>query len=360
MFTHMLKTSDPIRSAWQWVVLLVLFGFPLACDRNPTAPVSTPRPSIETSLLPLGVPSVFDGSHYLGLDLNYAVQFQYGLSAKAVLVSNHLYGWRAQVGNQLYPIDMQRAVHDLYGWDYTLAAVGVGPYDWRAVNFWAMSSPYTYTVLPVMLIASDYFYDVGAVQRGLTNFESVLITTRNWYAKAMTTYGGPSKTFRLLQPLVVFNQSSRTAAQWNALSYQVGASGLVSAAVQEYYNSYVTVPYGVRQVLVPFTGSNTGVSGLGGFNSYDFRAVAPPQASGVTCPATGALSALCTSATYWVGHELGRSLGLSETSCGPTPWGTPLCATSIMNTPATALDEPQDAALTPDEIQTLFSTGYFF
>jgi hypothetical protein len=376
MLAHILKTSDPVRSAWRWVVLLVLLSSPLGCDQNPAAPTTWPGPRAEASLLsPIGSitsPSVFDGSHYLGLDLNYAVQFQYGTTAKAVLVFNHLFGWRAQVGTQLYPIDMQRAVHDLYGSAYRLAAVGVGAYDWRAVNLYQFSTNYTYpyvvtrTVLPVMIIASDYFYNVGAVQQALANFESVLTRTRTWYAQAMTTYGGPSMTFRLLQPLVVFNQSSYTAAQWNALATGLSTSNFLNAAVQEYSNAYTQGPNNLlRAVVIPFTGLNTGVSGRGGgfyvgsdpINNYFSLAVGAPQAGSETCPATGTLDASCSSASYWIGHELGRAFGLQECA-EPNPG---LCQYSIMfDFPAYLSPSLGNPFLTPDQITALANTGFLF
>jgi len=75
---------------------------------------------------------VFDNSQYFPIDVQHAVQQQYGSAYTAVQVSNHLYGWRAKYKywtGGLSSIDMARAVRDQYGSGYVLGAVGVGIND---------------------------------------------------------------------------------------------------------------------------------------------------------------------------------------------------------------------------------------
>jgi hypothetical protein len=343
MFTQRLKTSDPMRSAWRWVALLVLLGSPLACDRTPTAPLTS---GAQGSLLAITrVPAGFESSEYFPIDVQRAAQAQYGSSATAVAIVDHLYGWRAQVGGQLYSIDMARAVASQYGSGYVLGAVGVGSYDWRAVHWSALSDK----VLPVMPIGSDYFWNVAAVRTGLANFKSVLITIDNWY------FWRAGATFRVLQPLVVFLQSSRTGAQWNALAdssaIQAYRYSFLYAVIAEYKRAYPAPGGSLPVALVPFTGSSPDVwLGAADYTGY---AVAPPRASSITCPASGTLDARCSDATYAIGHELGHAFGLSH-SCDAYP-SDPNCAQSIMQ-----YGKPQSAILLSGEISTLRATPFFF
>ncbi len=345
MLTQKRKMSALIRGAWRRAALLLLVGAPLACDPTPTAPTS--QASAETSLLfpPIREFSLFDNSQYYAIDVNRAAQQQYGPTARATQICGHLYCWRAVVNGQQYSIDMQRAVAEQWGSGYVLGAVGVGIYDWRAVHWSALADE----VLPVMPIASDYFWDVTAVEGGLANFRSVLVATRNWYQLRA------GKTFRLLQPLVVFLQSSQTAAQWNALSNITAIDGhrydFLYAVIAEYQRSYPAPSRALPLALVPFTGNSPDVwLGAADYTGY---AVAPPRATSITCPATGPLDYRCSDATYAIGHELGHAFGLQH-SCTVYP-SDPNCAHSIMQ-----VGHPQDAILLPGEITSLLATPFFF
>jgi hypothetical protein len=362
MFSHTLTSSDLIRHAarhaWGRAALLALLAFPLACDRDATGPEAglpvRPEASIFTPVLPSLLPPDFDASQYFGLNVALAARQQYGSAATVVTVSNHLYGWRAVVGGRRYSIDMQRAVRDQFGSGHILGAVGVGIYDWRAVR----TQGWVNRVLPVMPIASDYFYNVDAVRTGLANLRSVLITTRNWYGWRV------GKTFRMLQPLVVFNQSSRTAAQWNALAASTAAPGHTfdfwTAAVTEFFNQYPTyLPGGSAMVIVPFTGASPdvtfGANGASGAPDHP-KTVGAPQAASITCPSTGPLDARCAEATYWIGHSLPFTFldgeGINY-SCVAYP-GDPNCSQSILQD-----GRPWDAILLPGEITKLQASLFF-
>jgi len=214
-------------------------------ERHRAAAVIPAQPSASILPPPPKLPP-FDGSQYSSIDVQAAAQRQYGPSATAVVVSSHLYGWRAKVGTQLYSIDMQRTVRDQFGSGYILGAVGVGIYDWRAVRVSGLQN----RVLPVMAIAYEYFYDVDAVRTGLANFQSVLITTRNWYAARA------GKAYRMLEPLVVFNQSPVTAGQWKTLAANTALPGHTfdfwTAALAEWERAYPAVlPVLASRVIVP-------------------------------------------------------------------------------------------------------------
>ena len=260
----------------------------LACGRDVTAPVG--------QLADRATGVTFDTTAYFPIDVQRAARQQYGSSAKAVRVSRHLYGWRAKVGGYDHSIDLTRAVRDQYGPDYVLGAVGVGVYDWRAVHWSALSG----RVLPVMPIASDHFFNVESVAWGLANFESVLVTIRNWYASRV------GKTFHLLQPLIVAVQSSRTAVQWNALSNSTTDSqhryGLLYAAVSEYRRTYPEPSSVLRVVIVPFTGNSPDVW-LGAAGQAAYAVIPPPRAVSCAQPMERSMLAALTrptrSVTSW-------------------------------------------------------------
>ena len=372
-FTRMAKRVAP----------LALLGAALACDRTPTAPPPPPPPRIMTSL---GLPQLgtgFDGSQYFGINVQLAAQQQHGSSATAVQVSGHLYGWRAQVGSAQYSIDMRRAVRDQFGSDYVLGAVGVGIYDWRAVHWSALSQyPNEFVVIPVMPIASDRFFDVTAVAQGLANLKSVLLATRNWYALRV------GKTFRMLQPLVVFNQWPMTSTQWD------GYSASNAAAYQDYaWNAYASVypqpvPYipgaegagVVAAVGADVTEFQVGdrVAWATGTASYaqkvavdaaiavpvasspPFRpvfAITAPIASSIGCPTTftNPQDFHCSAAEYDIGHWLGVTLGLADCVTNPTLNECVNSGGSIMQ-----VAEPWLAGLTAIEIAKLSESPFFF
>ncbi len=280
---------------------------------------------------------------YLPLDLTRAAQEQYGRSATAVATGDHLYSWMAKVRTELKPLDLSRAVTSQYGVSYTLVAVGVGLWDWRAVNLSSLPR----TVLPVMAVASDRFFNVRGVRSGLSRYVSVLSTMRNWY-KARD-----GKTFRLLQPLVV--PTNRTSDEWNRLSASTADPAhrfdLLFEAIAAYRAHLPARTENLRVTIAPFSGSNP--EAWLGAASIDGFAVAPPRATSVSCPLGPPLDEGCSDATYALGHELGHTFGLPH-SCDAYPTD-PNCGRSIMQT-----GKPWEAILLPGEVSQLDRSGFFF
>jgi hypothetical protein len=112
--------------------------------------------------------ATFVDTFYKAIDLNAAVKAQYGSTATAVQTGQHLYNWAAQVNGQNQPLDLNLAVSTQYGTGYRLVHTGVHAYDWAAVRFTDLDLH----VLPVLLIASDKFYDITGVQTGIARLRS--------------------------------------------------------------------------------------------------------------------------------------------------------------------------------------------
>ena len=345
--------TSPLLRAHRRPALLLLATLLAACERSPTAPeiaAKTMRPAESLLLTPeTRLPNLaptFDGSAFFPIDVNRAAQQQYGASATAVMVMDHLYGWKASVGGQLYAIDMARAVEMQYGSGFVLGAIGVAAYDWRAVRWSDLNN----RVIPVMPVASDFFWNVSAVRTGLANFKSVLVTIQNWYDLRA------GQTFHYTLPLIVPLQSTRTSAQWNALSTATADPDhrwdLMNAAIDEYRRSYPRPGSAQKTIIVPFTGASPDVW-LGAASTDGRYAVAPPRAASLTCPASGTLDSRCADATYAVGHELGHTFGLQH-SCDAYP-SDATCSNSIMHT-----GKPWSAILLAGEIATLTPQTFFW
>jgi hypothetical protein len=283
-------------------------------------------------------PTGYESHAFRPIDVLRAAREQYGPLATVTAVGDHLYSWRAVVYGALLGIDMRRAVTAQYGASYTLVAVGVHKYDWKAVRFADLQR----VVLPVMLVASDRWYDVAGVQTGLARFRSVLTATQNWYrARA-------GATFRLVQPVVVY--TPQTSAQWRSISESTTTAAHRWALLNrstEAYGANLPAPHSSLRVwIAQYVGNGTDVW-LGGASVGRF-AVGTPRATSVTCPATGPLNALCADATYVMGHEGGHAFGLAH----PT-------TAADMNRSIMGIAKPWAAVLLASEVQGLLGTGFF-
>jgi hypothetical protein len=390
MFHHTLKIPDPILRAWRWLVLLALLGVPLACDDDsPTAPKTRLPTHMETSLqsqfLNLISLPVFDASPYYQIDYERAARAQWGPSAFAVQdpsVGDHLYCWRAQVGNSLYPLDLRRAVAEQFGPGYVLGAVNITCPSWRAVHWSAL----THEVLPVMVIASDYFFNVDAVIGAMANFQATLGSIQAWYGSALAAGSGRTpgyilSSLHMLQPLVVFNQSSYTAAQWNAFSAQGssapfydGGTTLADMGWNAYQTAYPPNDLGgsdgkaVRVLISVFTGNSPTVDGgtgwlpdmVGFTNVRAAFAVVPPIVTSLGCPwgtggsglnPTPGADSPCQESTYLVAHELGYSFGLQ--SCAA--YDLACLRNTIMG-----FAEPPYATLSSAQAAATQTSGFFY
>jgi len=292
--------------------------------------------------VPVEPPSSFERQFYQGLDLDRAAKEEHGPLARIVSTGEHAYDWKAQVGRELLGIDLNRAVRNQYGPDYSLVMTGVHRFDWKAFR---AAEPDRY-VLPVMLIASDRFFDIDGVAKAVARYRSVLGRVQGFYNARV------DGVLHFLQPLVL--PTTLTSAQWNALSAQTAQPAdryvLLNQTIQTYEQQLPPAAANLRVVLSIYTGDSAGVwLGAASIGRY---AMAPPRATSLDCPATGPLDALCADSAYAVGHELGHTFGLGHT-CDEFP-GHPDCGKSIMQ-----VGRPPEAILLQREVSILLASGFF-
>lgn len=311
------------------------------------------------TMVPARAASGFDGSYLRPIDVAREAREEYGSSAAVTSLCDHLNCWRAKVNGQLRGLDLTRAVQSQYGSGYKLVAVGLHLYDWRAISLPRAN----YIVQPVIEVASDRWLDVAGVDQGLASFRSVLTTTQNWYSYRA------GKTFHPLTPIVI--QSDYTSQQWiddaastaqpcydgNNTHWDCPRYNLLRHS-QEQYLKRLPQPGTDNRLRAQL--SSLAVSQyvgyapdvwLGAADGGQF-AMAPPRATSVSCPASGAQDSRCADATYAIGHELGHAFGLDH-SCHAYP-SDPNCGKSIMET-----RKPWDAILLQGEIDHLIGSSYF-
>ncbi|HVR75508.1 MAG TPA: hypothetical protein VMT52_14325 [Planctomycetota bacterium] len=291
---------------------------------------------------PVEPASAFEGQYYKSLDLDRAVEEEHGPLATLVSAGDHLYDWKARVGRELRSIDIRRAVTKQYGAAWSVVTTGVHRFDWKAFLF---SEP-DFVVLPVMLVASDRFFDIAGVAHGLNRYRSALGRVQGWYNSRV------EGTLRFLQPIVL--GTSLTSAQWNDLSALTAEEATRFALLEqclEAYEGQLPKPgANLRVVISVYTGDSADVwLGAAATGRY---AMAPPRATSLDCPAQGPLDSECADAAYAIGHELGHTFGLGHT-CDDFP-GHPGCSQSIMQT-----GRPPQAILLQREICVLLESPFF-
>ena len=287
-------------------------------------------------------PSSFEAQFYKSLDIQAAAKEQFGFLAVAVATGDHAYDWKAQVGREQNGLDLKRAVANQYGPEYSLVMTGVHKFDWKAFRF---AEPDRY-VLPVMLIASDFTFDIDGVAEAVTRYRTVLGRVQGFYNARV------DGVLHFLQPLVL--PTSLTSAQWNALSAQTAQDAdryvLLNQTIQSYEQQLPPPADNLRVVLSIYTGDSQDIW-LGAASTGKYS-MGPPRATSLGCPAAGSLDANCSDAAYAIGHELGHTLGLGHT-CDEFPEHAD-CGQSIMQT-----GHPPEAILLQREIVILIESGFF-
>lgn len=136
---------------------------------------------------------------YMGIGdqfyLDAAVK-QYGSGTTLWPNSGHAYQWNAKRPNneQRYPIGLQAYSDSKYAsnWRVTMAE-GVDKYAWR----WLNTDLWSYHVIPVMFVASDWIWQVNEVGAAASRWAHNLQRVSDWYKSQL------GKGFRVCRPQVV-------------------------------------------------------------------------------------------------------------------------------------------------------------
>lgn len=237
------------------------------------------------------------------------------------------YDWNCQTGTDVLEanISIASVCRELFDKDVVLLGGSGDEYacvDWSNAEF---------TIVPVLIIASDYVSNEQRISEALGSVEASIERVRHWYRRKMSS----GRTFRATQPII--HLSTRSAFSWNELSCLTGSPSERNAECVDktspadrfgyFYAGQVeaastSLGPNPRNIIVPvmiYTGPDSEEFGLGAAAAGAFS-VNPPSVS--VCPVSSDDCAL-----YSIGHEMGHSFSLGHTCDVLSP---PECYTSIM------------------------------
>ena len=319
----------------------------------------------------------FDDTFYKPIDLRQYCRSNFGSSASVEFTSEHLYSAqcvrvrfaRFRSNRETFPISIAEACDQQYGASYEAVATGLNRYDWTCVD-WNEANQ---KVVPVIIVASDFFYDLAEVNAGIVQSARVFETVQDWYAQQMR--GFQSKTFELLRPIIKL--SDKNADQWNQASCATGSttdSGypngcfafthlvtdrnrLINESIDEVSALFDKVNSRQTSLIVMnfvFTGTDAGEFSLGAAGQVAASTRQTGVLYGVQTPEVPACDINDSNCGFYaLAHELGHPLGLIH-SCDLSPRPAN-CRRSVM----VAERNINRAILLPFEQSRLNTSWYF-
>jgi hypothetical protein len=278
----------------------------------------------------------------------------FGQNYYAQNTSDHAYGWECTDNLNTFGIDTGAVCRSQWGSNYKAVLKGNYKYDWSCTGW----SDANHKVVPVVIVSSEYFYNVDEVNAGIQAYAARMLKTRSWYSNHM--YSG--KTFSLVKPVV--HLSLKNNSVWRNLSCLTADPSdrpaecpdhkapadrgkLFYAMVNEVkylFNNKKTKTDIIAPIFI-YTGTDSEPFWLGAASLTvdDVKYDALP-------PNIGACSVndeYC--GVYAIGHEMGHSMGLGHT-CDLDTVPTGICGYSIMENPSNNFEQ---AILFPEEQEVL-------
>jgi hypothetical protein len=281
---------------------------------------------------------------FASVDVLAAARRQYGPTTELWPnpAPGHAYSWQAKKPNDStrYSIDLQPWCSAAYGADTRVVQ--------SSFDGWKRFNPYAYDwhVLPVVLVATDRFWDAAAIQQGVANFRHNLACVADWY---QTQIG---KSLRLLEPQLFCGR--RTSKEWYDLYVnQTDRYDLWKACDEELVRLYGNrLNANILYVVTQYCGYTP---------EWDWDA-----AGGMMHIGRGFLAVVSSFATSWrfengsaptwdetvlyaLGHEMGHCLGLPHTPDTQAGWDRSIMRRGM----------PLSAILTAEEKAKLATNPFF-
>lgn len=305
--------------------------------------------------------SDFNYNVYKPMDLTRECRSKYGSSFNAVSSGDHAYNWGCSNGIATYGINAGAVCRAQWGSQYKAVLNGNHKYDWSCTN-WDEAN---YHVVPVVIMASEFFFDVNATNEGISTVANIAKNTRDWYGENMAL----GKTFSLARPVVHLSLKGRDAwHDYSCLTAQPnervgqGCTDLASAAdrgklfwemvneVKYLFNNKSESSNLVASIFVYTGGASSAPFWFGaaalGVDGVEYN-VQPP--SSVAC-----VSEDEDCGVYALGHEAGHNFGLGHACDGDNAPAN--CGLSIMQNPSLIFDR---AILLQSEQDFLDNSLYF-
>jgi len=292
------------------------------------------------------------------MDLNAYCGSTYGEEFSVTRDGDHAYDWQCTDGDVNYGISSGELCITQWGEDFRPVLLGNHSYDWACTD-WSESNN---QIVPVIIIASEFFRDIDTVNNAIEVFSDRMKITQDWYAEHMES----GKTFTITKPVVRLSLTS--SAIWHEYSCLTASSEgrpevctdkttpfdrglLFSKMIDEvsYLFDNKNEETNIVSPVFVYT-KDGGLFGLGAaanfINDVEFNAQPPSIGA---CDFNDAECGI-----YAIGHEIGHNFDLGH-SCNLEPVASN-CYFSIMENPSNFFSK---AILLDQEQEVLDSSSFF-
>lgn len=256
-------------------------------------------------------------SPFQPISMTAIAQYQYGPQAGVWEMPNHAYGWAARKpnDNNRYPLDLHAYTKAIYGGDCRVVQRNFGGAGWA--RFYPLDKAHDWTILPVILVASDQIMDVPGINVAIENYRYNVGVMADWYQSQL------GKRLTILEPQLFGNW--RNSDQWLQIyKDQTDRYDLWNLCQQEVVEAYgKRINPNIIYLVTQYCGLHP---------DWDWDAAGGPMSTGFGFLSVVSAFACCwkfqpntpspydETVIYAMGHEVGHCFGLPHTSSDQPGW----------------------------------------